>query len=519
MNRTTVLWVDDEIEHLKSHVRFLEKLNYRVLVAGSGEAALEILEKERIDIVLMDQMMIGMDGLETVSRIRRNYHGLPIVMVTQSEEEELMDRALGGEADDYLTKPVNPSQIQLVIKRLLQTTRLKTKQAADIVETEATRLLEMRGRDMSWEDWAGFFRTWMERDVGLDGQLGAEIHSLQRTRFDELEMDFSRFIELNYRDWMAGAGTPLMPHNFLERILLPLLQSSRELVLMVLDCMRYDQWLMMTPSLENWFHLETSFMCALLPSATPYSRNALFAGLLPRDIWRFYRNDWVEEYGAPGLNRSEPVHLSNALMRLGAPCGKEGMRFAKVTNQKEGEGLRRNLSQLLEGGMLALVINYLDHLTHGRSELELLRDLAPDVPGFRKLAGTWFESSFLKELLQTLSARGATVVVTSDHGSMLCNRSVSVRGARGMSSSVRYRFGHSLTADDKATVIVREPNVWGLPADSPSKAYVFARSDFLLIHPGMAREESRKFENTFQHGGISLEELLVPCTVLRPKPF
>jgi hypothetical protein len=272
----------------------------------------------------------------------------------------------------------------------------------------------------------------------------------------------------------------------------------------------------MTPSLEGWFHMETSFMCTTLPSATPYSRNSLFAGLLPRDIWRFYRNDWIEEYGAPGLNRSEHLHLTDALRRLGAPCG-EKAAFAKVTNQREGETLRRNLSQLLESGFLALVINYLDHLTHGRSELDLLRDLAPDEAGFRKLISTWYDSSFLKDLLQTLSARGATVVVTSDHGSVLCNRSTSVRGARGMSSSVRYRFGHSLSADEKVALVVREPAVWGLPDDSPSKTYIFARSDYILIHPNMGRDESRKFENTFQHGGISLEEVLVPCTVLRPK--
>jgi CheY-like chemotaxis protein len=518
MNRATVLWVDDEIEHLRSHVRFLEKLNYRVLIAASGEAALELLEKERVDIVLMDQMMIGMDGLETVARIRQNYHGLPVVMVTQSEEEELMDRALGGEADDYLTKPVNPSQIQLVIKRLLQTNQLRTRQAADLMESEAARLLEMRGRDMSWDSWVHFYRTWMERDVGLDGRLSAELRNLQMTRLNDLEMDFSKFIESNYRDWIAGKGTPLMPHNFLERIMAPLLQSSREVVLILIDCMRYDQWLTMTPSLESWFHNETSFMCTTLPSATPYSRNALFAGLLPRDIARFYRNDWQEEYGLPGLNRSEQTHLTDALLRLGV-AGREGARFAKVANQREGEALRRNLSQLLESGFLALVVNYIDHLTHGRSELDLLRDLAPDVVAFRQLAGTWFGSSFLKDLLHTLSARGATVVVTSDHGSVLCNRTTPIRGARGMSSSVRCRFGHSLSADEKLALVVHEPASWGLPSDSPSKTYVFARSDYLLIHPSMDREEIRKFDNTFQHGGISLEELLVPCTVLTPKHY
>jgi hypothetical protein len=448
--------------------------------------------------------------------IRKNYHGLPVVMVTQSEEEELMDRALGGEADDYLTKPVNPSQIQLVIKRLLQATSLRTRHAAELVASEATRMTEMNSRDMTWDGWVNLFRTWAERDVILDGHLGTELRSLQQMRFEDLQYDFSKFIETTYPEWIAGRDTPLMPHNFLERVVVPLIPKSRELVLIVVDCMRYDQWLMMTPLLEKWFHIDTNFMCTTLPSATPYSRNSLFAGLVPRDIWRFYRNDWIEEYGMPGLNRSEQLHVVDALRRLGCTrCEKVG--FAKVTNQREGEALRRSLSQMLEGGVLALVVNYLDHLTHGRSELELLRDLAPDVQGFRRLVSTWFESSFLKDLLHTLSARGATVVVTSDHGSVLCNRSSPVKGARGMSSSVRYRLGHALSADEKAAVVVHDAAKWGLPDDNPSKTYVFARSDFLLVHGGMPREEFRKFENTFQHGGISLDEMIVPVTVLTPK--
>ncbi len=516
MNRLTILWVDDEIDHLQSHIRFLEKIGYRVLTAPSGPAALDLLDSERVDIVLMDQMMIGMDGLETVSRIRRSYSSLPVVMVTQSEEEELMDRALGGQADDYLTKPVNPSQIQLVIKRLLQTSRLKTQTAAESVASEVSRLSDMRSSEMRWTDWTSLYRTICENDVKLGGQVSSELRSLQRMRMEDLQNDFSKYIQVHYPEWVSGNDAPLMPHNFLERIVKPLLPESRELVLVVIDCMRYDQWLTMTPALEGWFHIHTSFMCTTLPSATPYSRNSLFAGLLPRDIWRFYRTDWLEEYGAPGLNRSEHQHLRDALGRIGCrSCDR--VTFAKVSNQREGESVRRSLSHLLEGGMLALVVNYLDHLTHGRSEIELLHELAPDVPGFRKLTSAWFDSSFLRELLHTLAARGTTVVVTSDHGSVLCRRQTHVRGARGMSSSIRYRFGHSLSADEKTAVVVHDPARWGLPDESPSKTYVFARSDFMLMHPGMPREEARKFDDTFQHGGISLDEMVVPVTILKPK--
>lgn len=515
-NRTTILWVDDEIDHLQSHVKFLEKLGYRVLTAMNALSALEMLRTEKVDLVLMDQMMVGMDGVEAVARIRASYHGLPVVMVTQSEEEELMDKALGAEADDYLTKPVNPSQIQLVIKRLLCSTQLRTRQAAEIVSGETARILEMRSSDMTWEHWTTVYRAWAERDVSLGGQLGEEMMSIQRVRFEDLAIDFSRFIENNYPRWIQGRDAPLMPHNLLERVIVPLMSRSRETVLIVMDCMRYDQWLMMTPSLEQFFHLETSFMFTTLPSATPYSRNSLFAGLLPRDIWRFYRSDWIEEYGMPGLNKSESHYLTDALRRLGR-IGPESLSFVKISNQRDGEVLKKSLSHLLEGGFLSIIINYLDHLTHGRSELDLLRDLAPDVPSFRKLTSTWYESSYLNDLFRTLAARGASVVVTSDHGSVMCRRQTPVRGARGMTSSIRYRLGHSLIADPKCAVTIREPALWGLPDDSPNKTYVFARADYILIHPSMAREDIYKFENTFQHGGISLEEMVVPCTVLTPK--
>ncbi|HOR07240.1 MAG TPA: response regulator [Candidatus Fermentibacter daniensis] len=516
-NRTTILWVDDEIDHLQSHIRFLEKLGYRVITAMNAMAGLEILRSERIDLVLMDQMMVGMDGLEAVSRIRADYLGLPIVMVTQSEEEELMDKALGGQADDYLTKPVNPSQIQLVIKRLLKSRELRTRQAAEIVSGETARILEMHSSDLTWDDWTAVYKAWAVRDVSLGGQLAEELNSVQRIRFEDLALDFSKFIERNFPDWIQGRNTPLMPHNLLERIVVPAMRSSRETVLIVMDCMRFDQWLVMSPALEQFFHIDTSFMCTCLPSATPYSRNSLFAGLLPRDIWRFYRSEWIEEYGVPGLNRNEHAFLRDALRRLGGIQDPGNVSYVKIASQREGELFRRSLSQHLEGGFLAIIINYLDHLTHGRSELDLLRDLAPDVSSFRKLASTWFESSYLRDLLRTLAARGATVIVTSDHGSVLCRRQTPVRGARGMSSSIRYRLGHALNADLKAAVIVREPALWGLPDDSPSKTYVFARSDYLLIHPGMPREDIYKFEDTFQHGGISMEEMIAPCAVLSPK--
>jgi hypothetical protein len=464
----------------------------------------------------MDQMMIGMDGLETVSRIRESVHELPVVMVTQSEEEELMDRALGGEVVDYLTKPVNPSQVFLVIKRLLMTDKLRSRTAARSFVEEAARISEITSRDMGWDDWIAIYRSRVEQDVAMKGMVDGELRKIHGERFDELSQEYSRFVEKRYPDWIIDPDGPLMPHRFLEKVVVPELQKSSELVMIVIDCMRYDQWLSMVPSIENWFHTETRFMCSLLPSATPYSRNAIFAGLLPRDIWRFYRNDWIEEYGVPGLNRHEFLFLKDALRRLGVENA-DRARYVKVSNRREGENVRKGLSHLIEDGILAIVVNFIDHLTHGRSELDLIRNLAPDVSSFRKLAETWFEASFLKELFRTLAARGSTVIVTSDHGSVQSVHPSYINGARGMSSGIRYRFGLSLTADEKAAIVVRDPSVWGLPDDNPRKTYVFARSDYFLLHTRMNRDEMHKFENSFQHGGVSFEEMMVPSIVLRPK--
>ena len=513
----SVLWVDDEIERLRSHIVFLEKHGYRVLKASSGREALKTLSENKVDIVLMDQMMLGMDGLETVGKIRRNYHTLPVVMVTQSEEEELMDAAIGGEVDDFLTKPVNPSQILLVIKKLIMGTKLKTQHAVKEIADQSARIMDIRSGKMTWRKWVDIYRTWVEKDVSSSTSLSQEMGTLYRNRFSDMELDFSRHVEKNYPNWIAqkDENAPLMSHNYLQRVVAPQIESSSEVVMMVIDCMRYDQWLTMARVVEKWFHVETDFMLTMLPSATPYSRNAIFAGLLPRDIWRFYRHMWSEAYGSPGLNKHEQFFLTEALKRLG--CGRNiEPDYVKVSNRREGETLLHQLSRHLKKGFLAIIVNYIDHLTHGRSELDLIRDLAPDVESFRRLAETWFRSSFLKELFHTLAARGATIVVTSDHGSVFTDRETRIKG-RSVAGSIRFRFGNSFSCDNKAVIQVRNPSEWGLPDDKPSKSYLFARSDYFMMFPGIVREELHKFRNTFQHGGVSLEEMIVPSIILKPK--
>jgi CheY-like chemotaxis protein len=512
----TILWVDDEIEHLEPHIRFLEKRGYSVRSARSGREAVEILRTIRVDLVLMDQMMVGMDGLQTVAEIRHSYKDLPVVMVTQSEEEELMDRALAGTIADFLTKPVNPSQILLVVKRLLDSGRLRVNKAAIEVVTETERIRSSRNSTI--EDWTGLYRRRVEKDINLGGVLDQKLENIQGGSLEQVETDFSRFLEANYPNWLSSPNTaPLMAHNLLERVVVPELEAgSGEVLLLVMDCMRYDQWLLMARSLEPHFHRESGFMVAGVPSATPYSRNSIFSGLLPRDVWRFYRTRWVEKYGCPGLNSYEKLLLQNALVRHGWSRGNEAV-YVKVSNAAEGASFKRGLSHFMRDGFIALVVNFIDHLTHGRSELDLIRDIAPDVPSFRNLAREWFQHSFLVGVLKTLSARGTTVIVTSDHGSTLAGRIGFIRGARGMSHSVRYRFGHSLHADPKQAIEINNPGEWGLPDDHPRKSYLLARSDYLLMQQGMNRADQAKFRGSFQHGGVSLEEMLVPCDVLRPK--
>lgn len=512
----TVLWVDDEIDYLKSHIRYLEKHGFRVLTAQSGYKAFEILETSSIDIILMDQMMIGLDGLEVVDKIRQNYQELPIVMVTQSEEEELMDRALGGRVNDYLTKPVNPSQVLLVLKRFLQSGKLKSRRVAEEIAEQAERIREMQGRNMTWDDWVSLYRSYVEKSVALDSFMEKQAEVSYSNGMINLLNGFSKTVQNNYPEWIKAPDGPLMPHRYFERVILKECEKSREVVFIIMDCMRYDQWLTISPYLETLFHQEIEFMCVILPSATPYSRNALFAGALPRDIWRYYRNEWLEDHGTPGLNRYEYKHMIDTLHRLGSPMAERATYF-KVSTHSEGEHLRRSLSHFIQGGFLAVVVNYLDHLTHGRSELDLLKELAPDRISFRELVGTWFKGSFLFEVLKTIAARGATAIITSDHGSVFSRKSTWVKGGRGMSSSMRYRVGHSLSADDRYAIVVNDPAAFGLPNDYSRKTYVFARDDYLLVHPQMPRSEFHKFINTFQHGGVSTQEMIVPSIILRPK--
>ena len=513
-----ILWVDDEIDHLQPHIRFLKKRNYDVQEARSGREALELLRSNRFDLVLMDQMMVGMDGLETVHQIRRSYKDLPVVMVTQSEEEELMDKALSGTIADFLTKPVNPSQILLVIKRLLDSGRLKVNKAAIDVVNETEKLRS--NADSRLEDWTHLYNSRTQKEVNLGGELNQKLQGIQGGGLDQVELSFSKFIEKKYPEWLASPATaPVMAHNVLEKKVLPeLMRGSGEVVFLVVDCMRHDQWLLMAKSIEKWYHREPGFMIAGIPSATPYSRNSIFSGLVPRDIWRFYRTKWIEQYGYPGLNSYEHLLMSDALVRLGYRSEKPAV-YVKVSNRTEGDNLKRGLSHFLRNGFMAIVVNFIDHLTHGRSELDLIRDIAPDVPAFRKLAEGWFKHSFLYSLIKTLSARGATIVVTSDHGSMQTNRISTIRGSRGMSHSVRYRFGQSLYADPKTSLLINNPADWGLPNDKPRKNYLIGRDDYLLMLHDFRKEDMANFKGSFQHGGISIEEMLVPCEVLRPKRY
>ncbi|UCD63186.1 MAG: response regulator [Candidatus Zixiibacteriota bacterium] len=510
-----ILWVDDEIDSLKPHILFLEKKGYDVATAMSGDDGVSMLGMDRYDLVLLDEMMPGKDGLTTLEEIKDLHPHLPVVMVTKSEEETLMEDAIGQKIDDYLVKPVNPSQILLVIKRLLDSRKIITSQASRRYIAETGEFNQRLYGQVSWEDWieaARILASWsLEMDENLDEGLE---EALGGTR-DEWNNEFTKYIEANYISWLRGEQRPVLSPDVAARYIVPQLKEGRPTLLIVVDCMRLDQWMLIEPLLAEFYDIQRDYYFSILPSATPFARNALFAGLFPDEIHQRYPDTYrAQDEGS--LNRFEEQFLADNLKRHGAPV-KRGIRYLKVHSNSEAETLARKASDYFDSSLVAIVFNFLDILVHGRSNNVILREIAGTEPAFRALMKSWFTHSSLFAILKSFAARGFSVVVTSDHGSVLCQRGTMAHGKRTTSTNLRYKYGDNLNSDPNDSVLIKNPGEWRLPALTLATTFIIAKEDFYFVYPNNYNEMVRYFQNSFQHGGISLEEMVVPVAVMTPK--
>jgi DNA-binding response OmpR family regulator len=516
-----LLWVDDEIDLLASHFLILRDRGYEVTGVHSGDDALEAVQKQRFDLVLLDEHMPGRDGLSTLVELKKLDPNLPVVMVTKSEEEHLMDQALGKKIDDYLTKPVNPSQVISVVKRLLERRKIESEHLARQYVEDFQRLQAESAPDAHWRHWLEAHQLMSRWDVEIDRfpQLGLD--EMHREHKRELTAEFGRWLEPRYAQWLAKLDAPDRPPlsiDIVPRFVAPHLKEGRKVYFFVIDCMRLDHWFGIEPELAEYFQIDREYYFSILPSATPFSRNALFSGLFADEIQRLYPELWqIGDKDEFSRNRLERQLLDQQLARLGVRLAGEA-KYVKVLDFAEGENIAKKFSSYKSAPLLSVVYSFIDHFSHGQSEDEILHELAPDEASFRRLMKTWFvNSSWLKVLRKIARDPNAVAVVTTDHGSTLGMRGTVAHGRRDTSSNLRYKYGDNLNADPKESVLILDPKAWRLPRFTMSTTYLLAKDDFFFVFPTNFNEYQRKFANTFQHGGISLPEMVLPVATLTPK--
>lgn len=514
----SILWVDDEVESLESHRRFLAEHGYQVEAAAHGDDALELLRRQPYGVVLVDEQMPGRRGLELFGAIRALDPAVPVVMVTKSEDPGTMREAIGLAVDDYLVKPLQPRQILSVVTRLLEGDRIRQQHLAREFVTRFHELESRRATALGWREWIDLTReiaTWEIRlsEVGEPG-LAEALHAM----LAGLRRDFAAFVARNYARWINQPGTdrPALSPDVVEEMVLPVLREQGRALFVIVDCMRLDQWEALQPLIAPYFDIETSHYYSILPSATPYSRNALFAGLLPRDIAAAHP-DWWTEREEESLNAHEHELLASQLQRLtGAPVA---TRYEKLFGGGEGDDLLRRLpAHLAQDGVTALVFNFVDQLTHGRSESAILYEVARDEAALRALTCAWFERSPLRAALLEAERRRVTVVLTTDHGSIHCQSPATVFAKRDATANLRFKFGEDLRAEDPSAVItVDDVERYGLPRRGLGVRALFAVGDRFFVYPTKLREYQARYRGAFLHGGVSPEEMILPIALLTPR--
>lgn len=511
-----ILWADDEIELLRPHILFLEEKGYRVTPVTNGTDAVACAARERFDVVLLDETMPGLGGLATLEAIKEHDPSIPIVLVTKNEAESLMDDAIGRRIDDYLLKPIRPTQIFLALKRLLESDRLQESRRARDYVAELSRLRAESAEGLDWRGWVDLYGRNAQWDVELDTVDDQGLKQAQADQRRELNVEFSQMVEGSYERWARGEDGPPLSTDVVSKWVAPHLREGRRVTLIVIDCMRLDQWLTVEPLLRPYFNVEVDHHISILPTATPYSRNAIFSGLFPEEIHRMHAEFWQEGLGDErSKNRYERQLLDAQIARLKLQV--KSTKYLKVYNVDEANNVRRNIGSLRDTQLVAIVFNFLDMLTHGRSESDLLKELAPDESAFRSVMRSWFLHSALFDALKWLAKQDCVVVVTTDHGAVLSRRSALVYGNRETSTNLRFKFGTNLSCEPRQAVHLKEPGRFRLPADGSHKSYMIAKEDFYFVYPTRFHEYENKYRGSFQHGGISLEEMILPVATLTPR--
>ena len=516
----TLLWADDEIDLLKPHILFLRNKGYEVVTANNGRDAFELAVSRPFDLIILDENMPGLTGLETLAMIKQRLPHVPVIMITKSEEENIMDQAVGSKIADYLIKPVNPNQILIAIKKHLHSERLVSEQTAQDYRQDFSTISSLINTADSFDAWSELYERLVYREMEL-AATDTNMDEMLEMQKNEANAEFGKWVRRNYEDSLAamnagGADAPLMSPRIMPQVVFPLLDKGEKVFFVLIDNFRLDQWRTVKPLLAETFGIDERLYASILPTATQYARNAIFSGLMPLDIERLFPDLWVDEDSEEGKNLNESPLIATLLERY----RRKDVKFSynKINDSAGGEKLLANFGRLEANDLNVIVFNFVDMLSHARTESKMIRELASTNAAYRSLTESWFRHSSILEILRRIASKGYKVVLTTDHGTIRVDTPVKVAGDRNTNTNLRYKLGKNLGYNARHVFEIKTPGRFGLPSPNVSTAYIFALRNEFFAYPNNYNYYVQYYTDTFQHGGISMEEMLVPLIVLTPKP-
>lgn len=513
--QNTILWADDEIDLLKPHIMFLRAKGYDVVTVNNGADALDLVSKQHFNLIILDENMPGITGLETLARINLIAPNIPVIMITKSEEENIMDQAVGNKIADYLIKPVNPNQILLSIKKNLHSGQLVSEHTAGGYRQDFSNISALINNASTLTDWQNLYRTLTHWEIELsDADTGmAELLDMQKI---EANAAFCKFVRKNYEDWVLpdSPSHPLMSPDVFKRVVFPELDKGQKLFFILIDNFRFDQWRTIRPLLNDFFTINEDLYTSILPTATQYARNAIFSGLMPVDIARMFPDLWVDEDEPEGKNLNESPLIATQFERFRRKCR---FSYNKINDSAAGEKLLRDFSQLEENDLNVIVFNFIDMLSHARTESRMIRELAANNAAYRSITESWFRHSPALEFFRKIAERGHKIILTTDHGTIRVDNPVRVVGEKNTNTNLRYKLGRNLSYPQRRVYEIKKPDRFGLPSPTVATTYIFATNRDFFAYPNNYNYYAQYYTGTFQHGGISMEEMLIPLVTLTAK--
>ena len=516
MTNGHILWVDDEIELLKAHIIFLQKKGYEVTTVSNGTDAIDQCRQQTFDLIMLDEMMPGLSGLETLQRIKEILPATPVVMCTKSEEENIMDQAIGSKIADYLIKPVNPSQILLTLKKNIHHKQIVTEVTQSGYQQNFMDISMQISDCKSFDDWQNVYRRLVHWELELSG-TDSNMTEILSTQKEEANISFAKFIKNNYLNWIDSpnaANRPMLSPDVFKKKVFPLLNEGEKVFLIVIDNFRYDQWRTLAREIGDSFDMEEEMYMSILPTATQYARNAIFSGLMPNKIAELFPELWVDEDEEEGKNLNEGPLIGTQIERYRRH---DTYSYHQINNSTDAEKLLQQLNQLKHFDLNVVVFNFIDMLSHARTESKMVRELANNESAYRSITLSWFRHSVMADFFKMLAQTDYKMLITTDHGSIRASKPVKIIGDRNTNTNLRYKLGKNLSYNPKEVFTIKDPQKAQLPSPNLSTTYVFAMGDAFFAYPNNYNYYVSYYRDTFQHGGVSMEEMIIPIITLTPR--